>query len=115
MATSIERAVELILKTVNCEGLYLSMIHDLDHVGSLQGTIEWRNHSMEITNYWENCGVVGEDVLCNCGFRSSFFSGNGCWQCGHDGPPEEHSFDFLHNAMYLAAQKFSERNLTLQN
>lgn len=116
MATNLsprEKAADLVARTTDFSGLRLESIHSMDHIGEIQGRIVWREHVMEIDNYHYDCGVIGEAVRCSCGFRSDFYSGYGCWQLGHDGPPEDHNFDFKHGAIYDAAAKYAETNLSL--
>ena len=78
-------------------------IHSMDW-GSLSGVIECDDHAMKIEPGYADCGVTWEDVKCSCGFSSHEFSGNGCWQHGHDGPAEDHVFDATHEPIYKAAQ-----------
>ncbi len=85
--------------------LHQVALHSMDW-GSLAGTISSGGHRLTITPGYADCGVTWEDVTCSCGFASRYFSGHGCWQHGHDGPPVEHMFDCQHEVLYAAAQEW---------
>ena len=85
-------------------------LHPMDDAGTAVGTVVAsrgdENHAFVVSPWWDNDGTTGELCQCSCGFVSRQFSGNGAWQAGHDGPPQEHSFDAIHAALREAAAEW---------
>ena len=83
-------------------GLRMEQIHPMDW-GTASGVVVAvrgdERHDLTLSPWWDNDGSTGEFLSCSCGFRSRQFSGNGAWQAGHDGPPEEHKLDADHLAI----------------
>lgn len=79
--------------------LEIFQLHPMDNCGTARGTISADGHAMTVSPWWDNDGSTGEVCRCTCGFVSRQFSGNGAWQAGHDGPPQEHKFDETHAAL----------------
>lgn len=79
--------------------LEIFQLHPMDNCGTARGTISADGHAMTVSPWWDNDGSTGEVCRCTCGFVSRQFSGNGAWQAGHDGPPEEHKLDADHLAI----------------
>lgn len=78
-------------------------IHSMDHIGSLQFTVEDGDHHMSYEQWWENCGETGETISCSCGFHSEERQGNGCWQYSHSRAMEHEPIDVQHAKMIIAA------------
>lgn len=88
--------------TFDFGGLRMEQIHPMDW-GTASGVVVAvrgdERHDLTLSPWWDNDGSTGEFLSCSCGFRSRQFSGNGAWQAGHDGPPEEHKLDADHLAI----------------
>jgi hypothetical protein len=77
-------------------------IHEMDR-GSLFFEVTEDGHTLAYSQWWENCGLVGETFECSCGFHSTEHQGNGCWQQGHNEPQHHIEFDAFHAEMVLDA------------
>ena len=86
--------------------LEIFRLHPMDNCGTARGTISADGHAMTVSPWWDNDGSTGEVCRCTCGFVSRQFSGNGAWQAGHDGPPEEHAFDTVHASLREAVREW---------
>lgn len=86
----------------------MERLHPMDDAGTAVGTVVAscgdQNHVFVVSPWWDNDGTTGEVCRCSCGFVSREFSGNGAWQAGHDGPPQEHKFDETHEALREAVR-----------
>ena len=80
-------------------------IHSMDN-GTPRILVETEGHRLEIYWWWENCGLVGETIECSCDFHSTQYSGNGCWQWGHN-EPENHVLDGEHAQLILDGLKIA--------